>query len=114
VNSEWLIVLTIVGSIGVALMFVGALMTVLIAFGNRHHIFGAVFFLLFIVPSILARQHRWLGAGVIILIPVLLYYYYRYPQATSYARRLFLPGLAVSVVTGLIGAFIYFRYGLVF
>jgi len=91
-TSEWIIVLTISGSIGIALMFVGVLMTLLTALGNRHYIYGALSFLLF---------------------PVALAYCFQYRKEASYPAKLLFPGTAIALITAIIGWALYVNYGLI-
>lgn len=109
--SLWLILLLILGSIGLALLFVGMLMVLLAALGNRHYVFGGLFFALFVVPMVLARSNHKIGFAMILLIPITLVYCYRHQESASYAKKLLLPGLAVSVLTGVLGWVLFTYFG---
>jgi len=108
-NSLWLVGLTITGSIGLSLLFVGVLMVLLAAFGNRHYVFGSLFFLFFMVPMVLGRSNPKLGFLMVLLIPVTLIYCYRHQKAANYANKLLLPGLILSLLTAAAG-WIAFSY----
>ncbi len=113
-NPELLIVLTIFLAIGISLLFVGALMTLLTAMGNKHYVYGSLLFLFFIVPMFMARRYHWLGALTSVVIPLVLLYCHLHPKQTAYARKLFIPGLIVTVLTGAAGAALYQIYGFSF
>ncbi|SMF03691.1 hypothetical protein SAMN02745866_00304 [Alteromonadaceae bacterium Bs31] len=110
-NPELLILFTIFAATGIALLFVGSLITLLVSLGNRHHIFGALLFLFLMVPLFLARQYHWLGAATVFVIPLVLVYFYQYPEQTRYARKIFVPGLIVSVLTALVAGLTYWFFG---
>lgn len=110
-NPLWLVALTITGSIGLALVFVGVLMVLLTALGNKQYVYGALFFILFIVPMVLGRSSPRMGFLLILVIPIALIYCYKHRKATSYAIKLLLPGVAISTVTGLVG-WLLFAQGL--
>lgn len=102
-NPLWLVGLTITGSIGLALMFVGVLMALLTALGNKQYVYGALFCALLIVPMVLGRSIPRMGFLLILLIPVTFIYCYQHPKTSVYAIKLLLPGVAISAITGLVG-----------
>lgn len=108
-NTPLLIALSVTGAVGISLLFVGILMVLLAAFGNRHYYFGSLFFLLFIVPMVLGRAHPTAGFVMVLLIPLTTIYCYRHRQVTHYANKLLLPGLIISLATALTGWIFVFQ-----
>lgn len=65
---------SIFGATGLALLFVGTLMAMLVALGNKHYIYGALIFLCF---------------------PVAFIYGYVYRENSGYANKLLVTGLVL-------------------
>jgi len=81
VNSTWIIALTITGASGVALIFVGVLVCILTAAGNKHYGFAAAIFACF---------------------PLAYVYCYQHQNYCHYPRRLLVWGYLLAIPTGLI------------
>lgn len=72
------------GAIGIALLFVGMLMAMLIALGNKHFVYGVLIFIFFPAAFIYGFQHREnmtyaikllsLGLGLFVLFVGLLWW----------------------------------------
>lgn len=71
-NLILITIAAVFGASGIGLVFVGMLMAVLTALGNRHYVFGIAIFLFF---------------------PVALIYGYLNRENAAYAMKLFVPGL---------------------
>ncbi|WP_200911645.1 hypothetical protein [Teredinibacter purpureus] len=90
--SEWVIILTITGGIGIALMFVGILITALTAIGNRHYFYGACCLLCFPVAIAYCLQHK---------------------KQSAYPAKMLLPGTVLTAITGVLGWWLYHYYGFI-
>ncbi|WP_221628223.1 hypothetical protein [Teredinibacter franksiae] len=91
--TAWMIILTITGSIGLALILVGVLMTLLTALGNKRYAYGVLIFLCFPAAFVYCIQHR---------------------SESGYPSRLLYPGAALALITALIAWGLYVYYGLEF
>jgi len=67
---------TLLGATGLALLFVGTLMAILVALGNKHFVYGVLIFVFFPVAFIYAIRYRdksdyagkLLGLGLILIL----------------------------------------------
>ncbi len=75
-NLTLITIASISGAVGIALLFVGALMAMLVALGQRHYISGIAIFLFFPYAYVYWCMHR---------------------ESMNYAARLLFPGLLLFV-----------------